>query len=278
MVRMAVLGTGLLGSGFALRGLDNGHEVRVWNRTAAKCVPLVEQGAVHAQTPAQAVLDCQRVHLVLKADDAVDEVIDQFRDHLAPGAWIVDHSTNLPARVTARCERLRKANLRYIHAPVFMGPAHSRMGTGQMLISGPQAAIAELTPALEEMTGTLTVVGARDQDAAVQKILGNGLIIGISGLAGDLLATGRAAGLTDETIIAAMGFSPMAQRMARRVAEHGQAETTFTLAMARKDVGLLVASAGAEAMCMLPGLAAAMDMRIANGQGDQQYTAVAVPR
>lgn len=279
MSQIAVLGTGLLGSGFALKALDNGHSVRVWNRTASKCAPLVEAGCVQGSDPADAAKGCSRVHLILAADKAVDSVVEQLIPGLAEGAWIIDHSTNLPELVAERCARLRAAGINYIHAPVFMGPANSRKANGQMLISGPAAAIAQLTPALEEMTGTLSVIGPRDQDAAVRKIIGNGLIIGLSALAGDMLQVGRAGGFSDEqTLEALAAFSPMGSRMGKRVARHATGEVTFELAMARKDIGLMLATGGAEGMGVLPGLAAAMDALIEAGQGQDNYTAVSAPK
>jgi len=273
MGQIAVLGTGLLGSGFAIQSMANGHTVRVWNRTPSKCAPLVERGAIQGESPADTVGGCERIHLILRADEAVEQVIEALRPGLAPGAWIIDHSTNLPDRVAARCARLREDGVQYIHAPVFMGPANSRNGTGQMLISGPPDAIDALRPALEEMTGTLTVVGPRDQDAAVRKILGNGLIIGLSGLAGDLLKAGRAAGFDDEQTIAALGaFSPMAERMGSRVSRHATTETSFELAMARKDIGLVISAAQSDQLSVLPGLAEAMDAWIHDGHATENYT------
>jgi 3-hydroxyisobutyrate dehydrogenase len=273
MTQLAVLGNGLLGSGFAMKGIANGHQVRVWNRTASKCAPLVALGAVQGSDPADAVAGCERVHLVLKADEAVDAVIEALRPGLAPEAWIVDHSTNLPERVAERCARLRAEGVRYIHAPVFMGPSNSRDGTGQMLISGPTEAVEALRPALEEMTGTLSNIGPRDQDAAVRKILGNGLIIGLSGLAGDLLKVGRAAGFDDAKTLESLGaFSPMSERMGRRVAAHDRLEPSFELAMARKDIGLLEMTAAAETLSVIPGLAEAMEALIQQGHGRDNYT------
>lgn len=279
MSQIAVLGTGLLGSGFALKALENGHSVRVWNRTTSKCAPLVEAGCVLGSDPADAVQGCSRVHLILAADTAVDAVIAQLRPGLAEGAWIIDHSTNLPARVAERCARLRAEGVHYIHAPVFMGPANSRKATGQMILSGPAEPIAQLTPALEEMTGTLTVVGERDQDAAVRKIIGNGLIIGLSALAGDLLQVGRAGGFSDaQTLEALKAFSPMSAHMGKRAAGHATGPVTFELAMARKDIGLMLETGGAEGMGVLPGLAAAMDALIEAGHGQDNYTAVSAPK
>ncbi len=76
MGHVALIGTGLLGSGFAQNLLQKGHAVAVWNRTRSKAEALGALGARVAESPADAVKGAARVHLVLTADDAVDEVMD----------------------------------------------------------------------------------------------------------------------------------------------------------------------------------------------------------
>ncbi|MFO0005806.1 MAG: NAD(P)-binding domain-containing protein, partial [bacterium] len=102
MATIAVLGAGLLGSGFVTNLLDKGEDVVVWNRTASKLAPLVARGARAAASPADAARGAERVHLVLTADDAVDATIAALRPGLDEGVPVLDHSTNLPARVAER--------------------------------------------------------------------------------------------------------------------------------------------------------------------------------
>src|SRR5687768_3903126 len=54
-MKIAVLGTGLMGAPIAANLAGAGHDVRVWNRTRAKAEPLAAQGATVTDTPAQAV-------------------------------------------------------------------------------------------------------------------------------------------------------------------------------------------------------------------------------
>ena len=84
----------------------------VWNRTIEKTAALVEAGATAAENPAAAVKGADRVHLVLTADDAVDSVIEAARAGLAGETWVIDHSTNAPARVAERHRILRGQGVR----------------------------------------------------------------------------------------------------------------------------------------------------------------------
>ena len=280
MSHVAVLGLGLLGRGFALKMLEEGERIRVWNRTAERAAPLAEAGATVASSPAEAVEGATRVHLVLTADDAVDAVIAASRPTLGEGVPVVDHSTNLPTRVQERFHRLRAEGVRYLHAPVFMGPQNAREATGLMLLAGPSDDEAALRPSLERMTGRLLHLGEAPDQAAKIKLTGNGMLVMLTAAMGDLFELGRACGLDHEGILSLFEqFSPTPAAMGRRAVGASRRDPPgFTMTMARKDVGLMLETAGEEArLLLLPAIAAAMDRAIEAGQGDVDFTSLADP-
>lgn len=280
MDTVAVLGLGLLGKGFAENLLTKGKNVRVWNRTSSRVEPLVAAGAFGAKTPAEAVAGASRAHLVLSEDSAVDGVIDAMKGALAKDAWIVDHSTNLPAGVAARFALLREQGVRYIHAPVFMGPANSREGTGLMLLSGPREDEAALRPFLEEMTGRVLYLGEEPDKAAKIKLTGNGMLVMLTSAMGDLFEMGRAGGLSTDDIFALFEqFQPTPLGMGRRALAAGKMPVGFELSMARKDVRLMIEMAGGpERLTLLPAIAAAMDRALDAGRGSEDFAVMAMPR
>ncbi len=279
MSTIAVIGMGLLGRGFAENLLAKGHTVRVWNRTASKAEPVIAAGAVGATSPADAVAGADRVHLILAADAAVDSVIAQLRPQLADGAYIVDHSTNLPSAVAMRHATLGADGVRYVHAPVFMGPKNSRDATGMMLISGPTDDIETLRPALQDMTGKLLEFDGPAEMAAAFKINGNGLLIALAGVLGDLFALGSQTGLSPEHIVGLLEQFPVTPAaMAKRLISSGSRPASFELSMARKDVGLMIDSTGSEGvLTMLPAIAERMDALIEAGLGSEDFTIFARP-
>ena len=135
MTTIAFLGTGLLGSAFVEAAVQRGDQVTVWNRTADKARALEAIGARAAATPADAVRGAERVHLVLKDDAVVDAVIAQLRPGLGADAVIVDHTTTQPALTAERSRRLNAAGVRYLHCPVFIGPAAARKAQGTIQAS-----------------------------------------------------------------------------------------------------------------------------------------------
>ena len=102
MANITFLGTGLLGSAFAEAAAKRGDTVTVWNRSPEKAESLKAFGITVAVTPADAVLEASRVHLVLKDDAVVDEVLAAARTTLSPSAFVLDHTTTLPASTAAR--------------------------------------------------------------------------------------------------------------------------------------------------------------------------------
>ena len=71
----AFLGMGLLGANFVRAMLKKGDQVQVWNRTAAKAAELEQYGAKAFANAVDAVKGAEIVHLTLKDDASVDEVL-----------------------------------------------------------------------------------------------------------------------------------------------------------------------------------------------------------
>src|SRR6201996_6918899 len=89
----AFLGMGLLGANFVRAMLKKGEQVQVWNRTASKASDLEQYGAKAFATAADAVRGADVVHLTVKDDGTVEEVLAAVLPGLQPGAVIIDHTT-----------------------------------------------------------------------------------------------------------------------------------------------------------------------------------------
>jgi 3-hydroxyisobutyrate dehydrogenase-like beta-hydroxyacid dehydrogenase len=278
MTRIAFLGTGLLGSAFVEAAAKRGEQITVWNRTLDKARALEPLGVRVARTPADAVRDAASVHLVLKDDDVVDQIIADFRQELPRDAIILDHTTTQPARTAERSRRLNGEGVRYLHCPVFIGPAAARAGKGTILVSGPRALYGARHDELARMAPRVEYLGERPDLAAVYKLCGNALIIGINALVADVLAVAAGAKVEPNdalkilelfdptTIIAARGKSMAA----------GDYTPSFELSMARKDVRLMLETAQTQRLAALPGIAARMDELIAEGHGEDDLAVLGV--
>lgn len=282
MATVAVLGCGLLGSGMVENLLAKGHIVRVWNRTASRAEALKPLGAIPCMTPSEAVRGTDRVHLVLSEDAAVDSVINLMRPGLGSQTPVLDHTTNLPSAVGARYTSLRAQGVAYTHAPVFMSPANAKAAQGIMMVGGPADEVAALVPALSTMTGRVWEVGPDPIRAATFKLMGNSVLISLVGSLGDMLAIADAGGLDSTEALAlfeVFNLGGMFPASTARVARKGEMAASFELAMARKDIRLMLQHAGGpDGLVVLPAVASAMDKALAEGHADKDYTIYAWPR
>ena len=279
-MKIAFLGTGVMGTGFVRRLLANGHAVNAWNRSAAKAQALQAHGAKAFADAAAAVAGAERVHLSLADDASVDAVLEPLAAALPAGAWIVDHTTTAASSTAQRAARWDARGRSFVHAPVFMGPANAAEGTGVMLVSGTQARFDKLLPDLQAMTGKVVYMGTAPERAAAFKLLGNLTILGLIGVLGDVNRLAHAFGLSaQEAFSLFQHFNPGATLAARaeRIALADVNKPSFEMAMARKDVRLMLEEAklGGQSLLLMEALAAMLDAGIARGQGALDVVAAA---
>jgi len=278
MANIAFLGTGLLGGAFAEAAAKRGDTVTAWNRSPDKVQGLAQFGVKAATTPAEAVRGASRVHLVLKDDAVVEEVISAARSGLSPGTILIDHTTTLPRLTAERAERLHAQGVKYLHCPVFMGPAAARNAQGSMMAAGPRALFESVKADLATMTGRLEYMGERTDLAAVNKLFGNAMIIGISAVMADILTLAQASSIDAEDAIKLLGFLDLNAMAAGRGANMAKGNFTpsFELVMARKDVRLMLETSGDRPMAALPAVAARMDQLIAAGHGAKDASVLGI--
>lgn len=195
---------------------------------------------------------------------------------------VVDHTTTSPDDTAARAARMEKQGVAFLHAPVFMGPPNALAGTGVMLASGDRARFDALAPHLERMTGKLVYLGEDPSRAAAVKLLGNHfLVLMTTGLI-DTLMLAKGLGVPREEVSNLFSFfnpGPMIPARLGRIMEGDFAHPSWNLAMARKDVRLMLEGAerGGVTLSALPAIARNMDQWLAEGHGDEDWTVTASP-
>ena len=279
-MKIAFFGTGLMGSGFVRRLRASGHDVRVWNRSAAKARALEAHGARACDSPAAALDGAERIHLSLSDDASVDAVLEPLASTIPAATWIVDHTTTAVRPTAQRVARWDGRGRTFVHAPVFMAPANALEGTGLMLLSGAPARHEALLPALQQMTGKVLYLGEAPERAAAFKLFGNLTLIGMLGVLGDVNRLAHAVGIpTGEAFSLFQHFNPgqMLPARAARIAAGEFANPSFEISMARKDVRLMIeeAARGGADLFVMPGVAAMFDAAITRGEGALDAAAAA---
>ena len=161
-MQIALAGTGKMGAAMARRLMASGHAVAVWNRTAARAQPLLDEGATWAASPAALAASADIVLTMLIDEAALDEVYlgaDGLLSGPVAGRLFIDMSTVSPAKPQQIGARVQAAGASFLECPVggSVGPAKE----GRLLgfVGGTAEDLARARPVLELLCRRIEHVG-----------------------------------------------------------------------------------------------------------------------
>jgi 3-hydroxyisobutyrate dehydrogenase len=276
----AFLGMGLLGSNFVKAMLKKGEQVNVWNRTTSKAKALEADGAHAFEDVKAAVRDADVIHLTLKDDASVNEVLSAAEAALKLGATIIDHTTTSVEGAIQRTKTWKEKGLTYLHAPVFMGPKNALESTGFMLVSGDQQVISKWQDQLSSMTGKLLNFGPTEGKAAGMKLIGNLFLISLTAGLSDVLKLAKSVDINGDEInnlFSQWNPGAMVQYRLKTILAGDFSHPSWELNMARKDAGLMIKEAenANEELTVIPSVAVLMDEYIKKGHGNDDWMIIA---
>ena len=246
-MRIAWLGTGLMGRPMAARLLGAGHRVAVWNRTPAHADSLVEAGARRAATPAEAVAGAEVVFAMLRDGPVTREALlaGAPAPELAHRA-VVQMATIAPEESRELARAVAAAGGEYLEAPVLGSIPQATAGTLRVFAGGDAGLLARLRPLLEPIGSEPRYVGEVGA-AATMKLAFNQLIAGLAATFTLSLGIVRRSGLGVEDFLEILRASPFHTvsfdgRMPRFLARD-YSNPNFPLELLLKDVDLARAEA-----------------------------------
>jgi 3-hydroxyisobutyrate dehydrogenase len=179
-MRIAIAGVGKMGASIALRLRETGHDVHVWNRTAARLAPLVEAGCTAAPSP-KALADASDVVLTILTDrPAQDAIYDGPQGLLAgnlAGKLVLDMSTVRPEDSIALAAKVRAAGAAFVECPVGGTTGPARQGKLLGLAGGDAADIARARPLLDQLCRRVEHVGPVGAGASLKLAVNLPLIV-----------------------------------------------------------------------------------------------------
>ena len=186
-MKIGFLGIGSMGAAIAPNLVRAGHAVSVWNRSPNKAEALVEKGALHALTPAEASR-AEVVFTMLADDAAVEGVADDIIANLADGGIHISLSTIS----VALAEKLTAAHAAkgqsFVAAPVFGRPAAAADAKLFITAAGAPEAMARVMPLLQAIGQKVEVFGETPSTANLVKLAGNFLIVSVTESLGEAMA------------------------------------------------------------------------------------------
>ena len=244
--RLAFFGLGVMGAPMATHLLRAGHQVTVYNRTAAKAQAWAQQyGGRFAATPCEAASGADVVFCCVGNDDDLRSVVLGEQGALAgmtEGAVLVDHTT---ASATVARELHAAARARGVHfmdAPVSGGQAGAENGQLTVLCGAEQNVFDRVAPVIAAYAKACTrmgEVGSGQLAKMVNQICIAGVVQGLS----EAIAFGEAAGLDMPTVLAAIGQgAAQSWQMDNRgqTMLQGQFDFGFAVDWMRKDLAIVL--------------------------------------
>jgi 3-hydroxyisobutyrate dehydrogenase len=244
--RVAFLGLGVMGSPMAGHLAKAGHQVTVYNRTAAKAEAWAKQhGGAFKATPREAAAGADIVFCCVGNDADLRSVVlgaDGALAGMKPGAIFVDHTT-ASADVARELYAAAKAlGIAFVDAPVSGGQAGAENGLLTVMCGGDQAAFDAVKPVAMAFSRAFTLMGAPGAGQLtkmVNQICIAGLVQGLS----EAIAFGQKAGLDMNLVLEVIGKGAaqswqMDNRGKTMVA--GEFNFGFAVDWMRKDLGLVL--------------------------------------
>ncbi|MGC0224980.1 3-hydroxyisobutyrate dehydrogenase [Pseudooceanicola nitratireducens] len=249
MAKVAFLGLGVMGYPMAGHLQAAGHDVTVYNRTAAKAEAWAkEHGGSHAATPREAAQGADFVMTCVGNDDDLRSVCtgkDGAFAGMEEGAILVDHTT-VSAKVTRDLAAIAAGGgIGYVDAPISGGQAGAENGQLSVMCGGDQATYDKAAPVIDayaKICRRMGDVGAGQITKMCNQIAIAGLVQGLS----ESLHFAQASGLDGEKVVevisqGAAGSWQMVNRHKTMLAdeyEHG-----FAVDWMRKDLNICLTTA-----------------------------------
>ena len=137
--RVSIIGLGLMGSALAEALLNAGHEVTVWNRTAAKAEPLTAKGARAAASAAEALAASETTIISVSDHAATMKILATVAPGDAGKGQSLVQLSSMTADESRETARWAAAQgIGYLEGSVFGLPASALAGTAMILLSGPR--------------------------------------------------------------------------------------------------------------------------------------------
>jgi 3-hydroxyisobutyrate dehydrogenase-like beta-hydroxyacid dehydrogenase len=276
---VTVIGLGPMGRAMVRKFLAAGHPTTVWNRTPGRADALVEEGAVRAASPAEAVAASELVVLSLTDYQAMYDILGQAEDALA-GRVVANLSSDSPQRTREAAEWLAERGAQLLAGGVMVPAPMVGEEGAYVFYSGPRAVFDAHEP-------TLRVIGRPDyrgSDPALAQLFYQALLaVFLTALAAEL----QAAALVGSAGVSAKELAPyvretleLAAMYVDETAGHVDARSypgdlsTATMMGATAD-HIVAASAAAGLDTVLPEAVKSLyDRAIAAGHGSDNWTSL----
>ena len=281
-MKIGFIGLGIMGSRMAANLRKKGHELIIHNRTRDKAQPLLDQGAVWAESPAELAKHVNIIFTMLSKPDAVAEVAligkHSFLHKLPPKSLWVDCSSVNPSFSKLMAVEAKDRKVHFLDAPVAGSKGPAEQAQLLFFVGGDVPDVAAAKPLLECMGKAVYHIGGHGMGSAMKMV--NNLLLGQAMVAfSEALVFGESLGITKQAVFDTLATSPaMAPflNFKRKKLEQNDFSVEFPLQWMHKDLHL-AAETAYETGAALPAANNAKELftlAMRAGLGEQDFSAV----
>ena len=259
ITRVGFVGLGIMGAPMAANILKAGFELTVWNRTAARAVPLRALGARLAGSPAEVAAASQVTVSCVSDSPDVEAVAlgpGGVAEGAAQGSVYIDCSTISPTIAKKVAGVLADRGVGMLDAPVSGGDIGAKAGTLAIMVGGDADVFERCLPILQAMGKTIVHCGPSGSGQVVK--LCNQVAGALNLLAmAEAITLSRRAGVDPAKMLEVVGAGAASSWMLQNLgprAVKGDFAPGFMVELMQKDLRL-VQETSAETATPLPGAA-----------------------
>jgi 3-hydroxyisobutyrate dehydrogenase len=252
-MRLAVLGTGIMGSAMARNLARARYEVRAWNRTRARAEPLAADGVTVCDTAQEAIREADVVITMLADGPAVEALMGPLVHELGDAVWSQMSTVGVKAieRLAALAER---GGATLVDAPVLGTKEPAEAGTLTVLVSGPAPGRERCLPVYNVIGSRTVELGDTIGTASRMKLVLNSWLLALVEALAESILLAEGLGLDPRMFLKIIDGGPLDVPLAKLrgpMMIDRSYPPSFSLRLAHKDAVLAI-DAGAAAGLHLP--------------------------
>ena len=248
MVKIGLVGTGMLGEAVGLHLLESGHSLTAYNRTKSKTANLEKNGATISGTPKNVAESSELVITCVKDDDAVGQILfgqDGIVAGKHKGLTVAEMSTINPSNAIQNSKRLSAEEISSLEIPVMGGPNAAIHGQLVLMASGDKDVFEAYKEVFDVIANKTFFLGKSGSAHSIK--LAMNLQISLLALAlSEGITLTKKAGFDPEKFLEVLNSTYFKTGMSENKAYKmikDEFEPTFTLKNLKKDLDIIAAAA-----------------------------------
>jgi len=248
MVKIGLIGTGMLGEAVGLHLLKSGFSLCVYNRTKSKTKNLEENGAIVSDTPMHLAQSSELIITCVKDGDAAEQIMfgqDGIVAGKHDGLAVAEMSTINPNSAIQNSKRLGEEGINSLEIPVMGGPNVAIDGKLVLMASGDRDVFDKYMQVFDTIANKTFFLGKSGSAHSIKIAMNLQISLLALSLAEGITLT-KKAGFDPEKFLEILNSTYFKTGMSENKAHkmiRDEFEPTFTLKNLKKDLGIITATA-----------------------------------